>query len=199
MDGKSIETVGAELNQQGQTTEVQTDANPTTPKASATIEKITLTKDELDKKLQAEADKRVTSALKTAQVKWEEDYEKRLKVEKEEAEKLAKLSEEEKRKVLDERRTKELEDRERKIFRKELEIAAIKILDGKKLPVKFASLLLGDDADQTHSNIEAFEKEYHGAIESAVNERMKGFTPKNATPAGKNVTMNDIIRSASRK
>lgn len=195
MAENNTETGGAVENQQGQEKDIVKNDN----KQSTPEEKIVLTKLELENKLQAEADKRVTSALKTAQSKWELEYERKLEQEKAEAEKLAKLSESEKRKVLDDKRTKELEDREASIYRKELEIAAIKILDGKKLPVKFASLLLGADADSTHSNIEAFEKEYHDAIEAAVNERLKGFTPKNAQPANKNLTMNEIIRNASRK
>ena len=187
------DTMGAESNPEAQK------PNQTNAEKPKEAEKITITKDELDRKLQTEADKRVTSALKTAQAKWEEDYEKRLKQEKAEAEKLSKLSEEEKRKVLDEKRERELEVREKSIYRKEMEIAAIKILDGKKLPVKFAHLLLGENADETHSNIETFEKEYHEAIENKVNDRMKGFTPKNATSSAKTITMNDIIRQAGKK
>jgi serine phosphatase RsbU (regulator of sigma subunit) len=186
---KTNDTQGAEKNLEAQKNQQKQEVD----------EKIVLTKEELDKKLQAEADKRVTSALKTAQAKWEEDYEIRLQKEKAEAEKLAKLSDEEKRKVLDEKRERELAEREKSIYKKELEIAAIKILDGKKLPVKFAHLLLGDNADETHANIETFEKEYHEAIERQVNERMKGFTPKSSTPQTKTITMNDIIRGASRK
>jgi hypothetical protein len=188
---KTNDTQGAEKNLEAQKNQH--------PNADKNNDQIVLTKEELDKKLQAEADKRVTSALKTAQAKWEEDYEIRLQKEKAEAEKLAKLSDEEKRKVLDEKRERELAEREKSIYKKELEIAAIKILDGKKLPVKFAHLLLGDNADETHSNIETFEKEYHEAIEKQVNERMKGYTPKSSTPQSKTITMNDIIRGASRK
>lgn len=190
------ETAGAEMNPQGQSTEPNAAGGESGASAPG---QIVLTAEEFEKKLQAEADKRVTSALKTAQQKWEVDYQKRLDAERKEAEKLAKLSEEERSRVLEDKREKELEERERTIYRKELEIAAIKILDGKKLPVKFASLFLGKDAEETHANIETFEKEWHTMIEEQVNERLKGITPKATQPGQAKLSMNDIIRGQTRR
>ena len=109
------------------------------------------------------------------------------------------MSEEERSRVLEEKRERELSERERTIYKKELELAAVKILDGKKLPVHFAHLFLGENAEETHANIETFEKAWHGEIESRVNERLKGITPKSTQPGEMKLTMNDIIRGQSRK
>lgn len=195
-------TPGASMNPEGQQTNPAATAAKTDPQisGSSTSEKIVLTTEELEKKLQSEADKRVTEALKTAQNKWQQDYEKKLEAERREAEKLAKLSEEERSRVLDEKRTRELEERERTIYKKELELAAVKILDGKKLPVQFARMFLGDNAEETHTNIENFEKNWHTEIEARVNERLKGFTPPNVNGGDKKViTMNDIIRGQAHR
>ena len=52
----------------------------------------TYTEEELQKLIQSESDKRVTQAMKTAEQKWQREYEKKLEDEKSEAEKLAKMS-----------------------------------------------------------------------------------------------------------
>ena len=60
----------------------------------------TYTKDEVDKLLQSETDKRVTEALKTSRAKWESEYQEKLEKEKEEVERLSKLSAKEKEEEL---------------------------------------------------------------------------------------------------
>ena len=162
-------------------------------------EKVVLTKEEYEKQLQAEADRRVNKALETAQIKWKEDYDKRLEAERKEAEKLARLSEAERIKVLEEKREKELAERERKIYRQELEIASSKILAERKLPVQFAKLFLGENAEETNQNILTFEKEWHKEIEAQVNERLKGVIPKSTQPGDKKLSMNDLIRGQIRR
>jgi len=162
-------------------------------------EKVVLTKEEYEAQLQAESDRRVNKALETAQAKWKEDYDKRLEAERKEAEKLARLSEAERTKVLEEKREKELAERERKIYRQELEIAASKILGERKLPVQFAKLFLGENAEETNQNILTFEKEWHKEIEAQVNERLKGVIPKSTQPGDKKLSMNDLIRGQIRR
>ena len=190
----------ANQNPKGQ----ETDPKLATPGADAgaggETEVLTLSKAELEKLLQSETDKRVTSALKTNQAKWQAEYDKRVKEERQEAEKLAKMSEEERRKAEDLKREQSLTERERALNRKEMELAATKILDEKKLPIRFATLLLGNDADETHANIEEFEKTWREVVESAVGDRLKGTTPKGVGGAQiKKPSMNDIIRGQARK
>ena len=135
------------------------------------------TEKELKKLLQSEADKRVTSALQTAQQKWESEYSQKLEQEKQEAAKLAKMSEDEKRQALLQKQENDLKDKERALQQRELKLETIKILDGKKLPIDFADLLLAEDAEKTNSNVETFEKAFRAAVDAAVTEKMKGSTP----------------------
>jgi hypothetical protein len=152
------------------------------------IEKLEITKEEFDKKLQSEADRRVSDALKTAKQKWQIEYGEKLEAEKKQAEELARLSEEEKQKVLLDKAQKELSIKEKALLKKELKLEAINILADRKMPVSFAEVLIGDDAENTHNNITAFEKE-------EVNKRLKSSLPREGgqNNQGK-LSMNDLIR-----
>ena len=188
-------------NPKGQETDPKLAAAPGADAgAGGEQEVLTMSKAELDRLLQVETDKRVTSALKTNQAKWQAESEKRIKEERQEAEKLARMSEEDRRKAEDAKREQNIAERERAVNRKELELAATKILDEKKLPIRFATLLLGNDADETHANIEEFEKTWKEVVESAVGDRLKGTTPKGVGGTQiKKPSMNDIIRGQARK
>jgi hypothetical protein len=139
------------------------------------------TVEELQKLLQSEADKRVSGALKTAQEKWELDYKAKLELEKAEAAKLAKMSEADKAQALLDKSKLELETREKSLAQKELKLETINILNDKKLPITFADILLGEDADKTKANVDTFDKAFREAVEAAVNERLKGNPPKGGT------------------
>lgn len=131
-----------------------------------------------EKEFQSEVDKRVTEGIKTAKSKWISEYEDRLKAEKDEAARLAEMS-------ADERAKAELEaeraafNNERSLYQRErLTFECTKQLADEKLPVEFAPMLTGKDAGETKANIEKFSKEWAGALEAAVAERLKGKTPK---------------------
>ncbi|MBS4172114.1 DUF4355 domain-containing protein [Bacillus sp. FJAT-49736] len=170
--GSTGEGAGASTGQSG-----AADGSESGSGTGGTDSEIPKTKEELQKLLQSEADKRVTSALKTAQEKWELEYKQKLEAEKAEAEKLAKMSAAEKEQALLEKQKKDIADRERAIQQKELKLETIKILNDKKLPIDFADLLLADDADKTKGNVDTFEKAFRDAVEKAVVERLKGSTP----------------------
>ena len=138
----------------------------------------TYTQDEVDKLLQSEADKRVTEALKTAKAKWEKEYKEQLEREKKEAERLSKLSAEEREKELLKQKEEELAEKERAIRMKELHLDTIEILAEENLPVGFAEFLIKDDAETTNENIKKFKKEWQKALSNAVDERIKGKSPK---------------------
>lgn len=138
----------------------------------------TYTQEELDKKLQSETDKRVTEALKTAKAKWEKEYEEKLEKEKKETERLSKLSAEEREQELLKQKEQELEEKEKAIRLKELHLDTIEILSEENLPVGFAEFLIKDDAETTNKNIKKFKKEWQDALSKAVDERIKGKSPK---------------------
>ena len=134
-----------------------------------------------EKEFQSEVDKRVTEALKTAQEKWQTDYDKKIQNERDEAARLAKMSTEERAKAEFDKQ-KEAFDKERESYNRErLEFECTKQLAAESLPVEFASMLTGTDADVTKSNIETFKSSFMKAVEAAVTERLKGSPPKTQT------------------
>lgn len=124
--------------------------------------------------LQAEADRRVSEALRTQK----EKYAQELEQEKAEAAKRAKMTAEERAKT-------EFEDAQRKFAeekasydRERLEFDCTKQLASANLPVEFASMLTGADSEATKANIESFAAAFNKAVENAVNSRMKSDPPK---------------------
>ena len=125
----------------------------------------TFTQQEVDNLIQ----KRLDRALKKAQE------------EKEEAEKLAKMSEAERQKALFEKEKAEFEEERKKYQREKLELEVTKQLSSKNLPVEFGTYLLGENAEDSFNRIKEFEVKWQQALEKAINERLKGNTPKVAT------------------
>lgn len=145
-----------------------------TKREEPTKEVKTYTEEELNAKLQAEADRRVTKALQTAKEKWEQEQAVKIEQEKE----LAKLSEEEKAKKQLEMERQSLE-KERLEFKKiKLELETTKILDERKLPTKFAKYLIAEDNEKTLANINEFQENWQQAIQSEIESRLKGKTPQ---------------------
>lgn len=138
----------------------------------------TYTQDEVDKLLQSEADRRVTEALKTARAKWEKEFREKLEKEKKEAERLSKLSADEREKELLKQKEQELAEKENAIRMKELHLDTIEVLAEEGLPVGFAEFLIKGDAETTNENIKKFKKEWQEALSKAVDERIKGKSPR---------------------
>lgn len=137
----------------------------------------TYSQEELDKLLQAEADKRVTDALKKAQDKFEKEYAAKLEAEKAEAERLAKLSADEKEKALIEKTRAEIAEKERALIARELELKTVDMLNEKSLPLDFKEFVLGGDEDKTVEKIERFSKLFNDSLEKAISEKLKGNPP----------------------
>lgn len=131
---------------------------------------------------QAEFDRRVQKAIDTAvsnaQQKWQALTDDRLS----EAEKLAKMNKEEKAAYMQQKKEKELIDRETEITRKELMAEAKNTLAEKKLPVGLADVLNYADADSCSKSISAVEKAFQEAVETAVQDRLKGGKPPKKAP-----------------
>ncbi len=155
-------------------------------------EVLTFTQEELDKKLQSEADKRVQEALNTAKSKWEKEWTGKLEKAKTEAERLAKLSAAEKKAEEDRLRAEELAKKDRELTVRELQLEAVDELNKRKLPVDFAKILLGETAEDTLDKIKLFETAFREAVQAEVDSKLKGRTPEGAT--GETVDMNKILR-----
>lgn len=63
-------------------------------------------------------------------------------------------------------------------FSERMIFLAEKTLFNEGLPTTFAEMLCGDTEEETLENIAMFKEQYEKAIETAVSEKMKGFTPK---------------------
>lgn len=131
---------------------------------------------------QAEFDRRVQKAVNTAVTKAQQKWKALTDDKLSEAEKLAKMTKEEKAQYLQQKKEKELIDRETEITRKELMAEAKNTLAEKKLPAGLADVLNYADADSCSKSISAVEKAFQEAVETAVQDRLKGGKPPKKAP-----------------
>ena len=134
-----------------------------------------------DKYMQSEFDKRVSKALETAKIKRQKDADEKLS----EAKKLEKMNAEQKAEYQRKQTEEKLAKREAEVTRRELMAEAKVQLADKGLPVGLAAVLDYTGADECKTSIETVSKAFAEAVESAVNERMKGNPPKAGSPTGK--------------
>ena len=85
-------------------------------------------------------------------------------------------------KKFQQKKEKELINREAEITRKELIAEAKNTLAEKKLPVGLADVLNYADADSCNKSISAVEKAFQEAVETAVQDRLKGGKPPKKAP-----------------
>lgn len=130
------------------------------------------TEDDLNKKVTAEVDRRVESGiqkgLETKRAKWEEEYEKKAKLS---AEELAKLNVKEQLNAISEREA-EINTRSNRIDAREM-FSEAKIPEGDYS--KFMDLLVTDDVDVTHSNVNNFIESFTSTrdnIEKSVKQEL---------------------------
>lgn len=154
----------------------------------------TYSDEEVQKMLQSETDKRVSQALKTAQEKWQKEFEAKLEAEKSEAEKLAKMSESEKQQAELQKMKEQFESERKQFMREKLELETVKQLSSNGLPTDFSKFVLADDAETINNNIKSFKEQWEKAIEKAVNEKLQGVTPKTATKQGTKVTKEQFAK-----
>lgn len=108
-----------------------------------------------------------------------------IKKAKSEGEKLAKMSSDEKLKAELEEKKQTILLKEQELNHKELKLKATKMLSEKGMPSEFLDYLVGSDEESTLKRIEVFKKAYDEAVNNAVNEKLKGTTPKGSGDNGK--------------
>lgn len=141
-------------------------------------EPVTLTADELQKKIEAESDRKLASALKKKQDEWKEQQQEAINKALEEKERLSKLSEKERKDEELTNREKQLLERQKEIELKELKADAVADLAKKELPSSFADFLLAEDAEKTLGNIKNFKDAFDAAVNDAVKARLRQDDPK---------------------
>ena len=133
---------------------------------------------------QAEFDRRVQKAVNTAVTKAQEKWQALADDKLSEAEKLAKMTKEEKAQYMQQKREKELTDREAAITRKELMPEAKNTLASDGLPQELAEVLDYSDADTCKKSMEKVKEVFQRAVETAVEEKLKGGKPPKKAPGG---------------
>ena len=133
---------------------------------------------------QAEFDRRVQKAVNTAVTKAPEKWQALADDKLSEAEKLAKMTKEEKTQYMQQKREKELADREAAITRKELMAEAKNTLASDGLPQELAEVLDYSDADTCKKSMEKVKEVFQRAVETAVEEKLKGGKPPKKAPGG---------------
>ena len=133
---------------------------------------------------QAEFDRRVQKAVNTAVTKAQEKWQALADDKLSEAEKLAKMTKEEKAQYMQQKREKELTDREAAITRKELMAESKNTLASDGLPQELAEVLDYSDADTCKKSMEKVKEVFQRAVETAVEEKLKGGKPPKKAPGG---------------
>lgn len=133
---------------------------------------------------QAEFDRRVQKAVNTAVTKAQEKWQALADDKLSEAEKLAKMTKEEKAQYMQQKREKELTDREAAITCKELMAEAKNTLASDGLPQELAEVLDYSDADTCKKSMEKVKEVFQRAVETAVEEKLKGGKPPKKATGG---------------
>ena len=142
---------------------------------------------------QEEVDKMISKRLQRER----KDIEAKIEAERKEAEELAKLSEAEKQRKLFEKQVKEFEETKRAFENERLLNETSKQLASKNLPIEFAEMLKGNDAEKTFENIQLFEAKFNEAVEKVVTERLRGNVPKTTTSSSLTSITKEQFRSMS--
>lgn len=117
----------------------------------------------------------------------------------EEAKKLAKMNAEQKNQYMVEQLQKELEEYKNKEAKNDMIKEANSMLKDNDitLPDEVVAMLIGDNAEDTKVCVDSFSKSFKTAVERAVNEKLKGKTPKQKSVAG--LTREDILSVKDRQ
>lgn len=113
---------------------------------------------------------------------WEKKQQKAV----DEATKLAGMNAQQKAEHERDKLQKELDDYKRRDSLAEMTKTARKMLsdEGINADDELLAIMVTTDAEQTKSAIDSFSKMFKSAVEAAVNERIKGSTPKKSTGGG---------------
>ena len=127
----------------------------------------TYTAEEVQKLLQAEADRRVNQAL----AKQKKDYEKKLS--------LSSLDEQQRKEKEAQMRIEELQE-QLASFQIEKNRSELKsVLSSRGLSAEFADIInVGEDIEQAQANIDALDRLFKASVKAEVEKRLAGRTPK---------------------
>ena len=157
-----------------------TGVDTTTDTSTTETETKTYTQEEVDKMLQSEVDRRITSALK----KQAKSNEAKIK----EAQKLAQMNESEKFQYELEQREKAIEEKEKALALAENKNIASQILADKGLSLSLVDFVIAEDAETMNSNIRLLEKAFKDSVKREVEKRLGSSAPKKNLPPDETIT-----------
>lgn len=163
----------------------------TTDTSTTGTETKTYTQEEVDKMLQSEVDRRITSALK----KQAKSNEAKIK----EAQKLAQMNESEKFQYELEQREKAIAEKEKALALAENKNIASQILADKGLSLSLVDFVIAEDAETMNSNIRLLEKAFKDSVKREVEKRLGSSAPKKNLPVEETITKEKAMKMGIRE
>lgn len=120
----------------------------------------------------------VNTALTNARAKWEQEQNANLS----EAEKLAKMTKEERERYQFKKDQDTFAQQKAQFEREKLIVATGNELNALNVDPSLAEFIVGKDAEDTKSRMEAFTKVFNASIERAVENKIKGGEPMKKAP-----------------
>lgn len=151
----------------------------------------TYTQEEVDKMLQSEVDRRITSALK----KQAKSNEAKIK----EAQKLAQMNESEKFQYELEQREKAIAEKEKALALAENKNIASQILADKGLSLSLVDFVIAEDAETMNSNIRLLDKAFKDSVKREVEKRLGSSAPKKNLPPDETITKEKAMKMGIRE
>ncbi len=147
------------------------------------------TREQVNKMIAAEKSKARDEAIK--------EFQKTLKLEKEEEERLSKLTAEDRLKESAKLYQEKYESERALRLELELKHDTIKALEDDGLPATAVSLVMGKDAKATANNIKTLKEVISASVEGAKPDWLKAKTPEGRDGKGKAWTMDDIRKMST--
>ncbi len=141
--------------------------------------KIELSAEELQKKIEAESDRKLAKALEKKQKEWEEQLDQKIADAKKDAEQYAKMTQKEREDAEFKKRLEALDKRERELNTKQLCSEVETDLKDEGLPAAFAeSLIMLEDNEKIKEAVSSIKKEFDAAVNNAVKEKLRQDPPE---------------------
>ena len=139
--------------------------------------------------LDSQIGKSVNTALNNARAKWEQEHNDNLS----EAEKLAKMSQQERERYQFKKEQDTFAQQKAAFEREKLVVATGNELNALNVDPSLAEFIVGKDAEETKTRMEAFTKVFNASIEKAVENKIRGGEPmKKAPQSSGGITLESI-------
>lgn len=142
-------------------------------------------KEDLQKLIESESDKKLDKALRKREEKWQSELDAKVQQALKEDKRISQLSETERVEEQLTQREKDLMERENKIKLMEIRSDAVAELNERQIDTRFSEWLLADNADDTFANIKRFNEVLDAVINSAVKASTRQEAPR---LGGSNIT-----------